>query len=464
MNTPVADGATLETRLALSEVIGALSYALDLTEGQPPGHCIRACWIGFHIGKQCGLGSTELWDLYYTLLLKDAGCSSNAARLCQLYGQDDRKTKQDYKWVDSDNTAQMVRFVLSHTGVKGQLADRLKRTLYLARHGDALANDLVQTRCERGADIARRLGFGETVAQGIFSLDEHWNGRGRPEQLAGENIPLYARIALLSQVIDVFHQVGGKDAAVKEISNRRASWFDPQLVDHAHEVGTDDAFWAGLESSDIESRVQALEPESRQLYVSEALLDEIAHAFGQVVDAKSPFTAGHSERVALYTDVIARRMGISPSRRRWLRRGALLHDLGKLGVSNAILDKEGKPTGEEWEEIRRHPAYTEEILSRIGPFRELAITSGAHHERLDGGGYPRGIKADQISLETRIITISDIFDAITADRPYRGPIPVPKALEIMGRMVGTALDADCYQALVDCVAAFDLDPAAPPSR
>lgn len=440
-----------ESRVSLSEIIGALSYALDLTEGQPPGHCIRCCWIGFHIGLRLGLDTGTLWELYYTLLLKDAGCSSNAARLCDLYGNDDRITKRDFKTVDTDNIAQLVQFVLVHTGVRGTLAERFRRVLRLAREGEQLATELIQTRCERGAQIARQLGFGNAVAEGIYSLDEHWNGRGKPLGLRGADIPLFARIALLAQVVDVFHHVGGPEAALKEARERRGSWFDPELVDAMLEVGRHAGFWKALRDEDIGPLVQAIEPEERSLTVDDDLLDRIAEAFSQVVDAKSPYTAGHSERVALYTDILAAKLGIDQNRRRWLRRGALLHDLGKLGVSNSILDKEGALTDEEWREVRLHPAYTEQILSRILPFKDLAIVAGAHHERLDGKGYPKGMVAEQLTLETRIITLCDIFDAITADRPYRGPIPVPQALEIMGRMTGTALDTDCYNALLECV-------------
>ncbi len=437
--------------LLLSDVIGAFSYALDLTEGQAPGHCLRACWVGMHLGHRVGMADGELWDLYYTILLKDAGCSSNAARLCELYGQDDRATKRDFKWVDTDSVVQLARFVLSHTGVRGQLADRFKRVLNLVRHGESLATELIQTRCERGADIARRLGFSERVAWGIHCLDEHWDGHGKPSGIKAADIPVNARIALMSQVVDVFHHVAGPDAALREVRRRSGTWFDPDLVAAAERLAGDTAFWRGLAADDIESLVRDLEPASRALPVDEDLLDEIAAAFGQVVDSKSPYTAGHSERVALYTDIIAARMGLSPQRRRWLKRAALLHDLGKLGVSNSVLDKPGALTDEEWVEVRRHPALTQEILSRMAPFEELAVVAGAHHERLDGRGYPLGMVAAELSLETRIITICDIFDAITAERPYRGPIPVPEALEIMGRMVGTALDPDCYRTLLESV-------------
>ena len=145
--------------------------------------------------------------------------------------------------------------------------------------------------------------------------------------------------------------------------------------------------------------------------------------------------------------MIAETLGVTPERRRWLKRGALLHDVGKLGVSNSVLDKAGKLDADEWLAVQQHAHYTQTILSRIDAFAELAVVAAAHHERLDGKGYPRGLTADDISLETRIITTADIFDAITADRPYRGPIPIPKALEIMAETVGTAIDAQCFAAL-----------------
>jgi len=156
--------------------------------------------------------------------------------------------------------------------------------------------------------------------------------------------------------------------------------------------------------------------------------------------------------VALYTDLIAETLGLDQERRRWLKRGALLHDVGKLGVSNSVLDKAGQLDAEEWQAVRAHAALTESILSRIHAFSELARVAGAHHERLDGGGYPRGLKAEEITMETRIITTADIFDAITAERPYRGAVPIPKTLEMMAKTVGSALDPDCYAALVKAMA------------
>jgi HD-GYP domain-containing protein (c-di-GMP phosphodiesterase class II) len=210
--------------------------------------------------------------------------------------------------------------------------------------------------------------------------------------------------------------------------------------------------------------VFAEEPAQFALTVDDDYLDEITAAFGEVVDSKSPYTAGHSGRVALYTGLIAEELGIGSARRRWLHRGALLHDVGKLGVSNAILDKPGKLDATEWEAVRRHATYTEEILSRIPQFADLAVVSAAHHERLDGKGYPRGVSADRIAPETRIITIADVFDAITAARPYRGAIPIERALEMMAETVGTALDADCFAALRRVVSELSKRSSFPPRQ
>ena len=438
--------------LKLSELMGALSHALDITEGQPEGHCVRCCWIGMHIGQQLGLPSEQLWELYYTLLLKDLGCSSNASRICELYLTDDLAFKRDFKWVDG-SLPQVLRFVLRHTGPASGLMERLKALGGILSNGDQIAQELIQTRCTRGADIARQLHFSEGVALGIHALDEHWNGQGRPAALVGDTIPLYARIALLAQVVDVVNCSDGQAAATAEVQARRGTWFDPEVVDAFLGVASAAAFWETLNAPDVEARVFAMEPGGHEALLDEDYLDDIAEAFGQVVDAKSPFTAGHSARVGLYTALLGESLDIPEGRRRWLKRGALLHDVGKLGVSNAILDKPGKLDEAEWAAVRKHAVYTESILGRIKNFDELARVSAAHHERLDGGGYPRGLKAADIALETRIITTADIFDAITAERPYRGAVPVDKTLAIMADTVGTAIDADCFAHLKQIIQA-----------
>ncbi len=446
-------------KVRLAELLGALSHALDLVEGQPAGHCVRCCWIGIHIGREIGLNERQLWELYYTLLLKDLGCSSNAARICQLYLTDDIVFKRDIKQIDG-SLPQALRFVLSHTGMGAGLAERMRGLIQAFQTAGTAPKELVETRCHRGAEIARKMRFSEDVAQGIEYLDEHWDGTGLPLAVTGDAIPVYSRIALLAQVVDVFQTSSGVAAARQEARNRAGGWFDPALVAAFERVAARAEFWDMLRADSLQEALYALEPAQETKAVDDDYLDDIAEAFADVIDSKSPFTSGHSRRVTLFTDLIAEQLNLAPERRRWLKRAALLHDIGKLGVSNSVLDKPGKLDEDEWAAMKMHAVYSEQILSRIAAFRELAPVAAAHHERLDGKGYPRGLRGDAIGYDTRIITTADIFDALTADRPYRAAMPISKALGIMDEMVGTAIDASCFDALRRAVAALEVTQAA----
>jgi len=447
---PIIESARAES-VTLAELVGAFSYALDITEGQPPGHCVRACWIGSHIGQALGLPPAELHDLYYTLLLKDLGCSSNAARICELYEADDRAFKQGFKTVGT-SLAATLHFVFSKTARGSSFGRRASAVGNILKNGVAIADEMILSRCTRGADIARSLRFSENVCEGIYRLDEHWDGSGRPGHLSGDTIPLFARIALLAQIADVFHGHAGREASLAEVRRRSGSWLDPALAEVFEQVAQRGSFWIGLESPFIDSRLTALAPTETVEPIDEDYLDAIAAAFGHVVDAKSPFTAGHSARVAEFAVAIGERMGVPAARRRWLYRAALLHDIGKLGVSNTILDKPGKLDSAEWEVMRTHASHTQEILGRVGVLADLAPVAAAHHERLDGTGYPLGLEDHQIGRETRIITICDFYDALTADRPYRAAMPSDEALAIIADEIGRAIDPDCFDALRTVVA------------
>ena len=202
-------------------------------------------------------------ELYYTLLLKDLGCSSNAARICELYLTDDLAFKQDFKLIDG-SLPQALRFVLGHTGLKAGLAERSARIVNIFQNGGEIARELIETRCHRGADIARKMRFAEPVADGIQNLDEHWDGGGKPLGLHGEAIPVYSRIALMAQVIDVFHVANGPEAALREVRNRSGTWFDPQLVAAFERVAARPAFWDMLRADDGHEAVFALDRRRRR--------------------------------------------------------------------------------------------------------------------------------------------------------------------------------------------------------
>ncbi len=283
---------TAEPRLHLADLLGALSRALDLVEGQPAGHGIRCCWIGIHIGRELGLAEPDLWDLYYTLLLKDLGCSSNAARICELYLTDDISFKADVKTVDTTSPLQALQFVLSHTGLKSGLAKRVRALMDTCTRSPEIARELVGARCHRGAEIARQMRFSEAVADGIQNLDEHWNGKGMPLGIRGAAIPLNSRIALASQVIDVFQIVNGPQAAREELRRRSGRWFDPRVVEAFERVAAKPAFWDMLKSDELQAEVLALEPAMHATTLDDAFLDDIAAGFAQVIDSKESLHEG----------------------------------------------------------------------------------------------------------------------------------------------------------------------------
>lgn len=441
------------TTISQSELILSLTTALDMTEGQPVEHCMRCCWVGMHIGQALQLNDQQLYDLFFTILLKDTGCSSNAARICQLYGSDERQLKHRFKTLDPSFSG-ALHFILKNAGNNQNWHQRLRTTLDILKNGSQYTNEVIHTRCTRGADIARQLEFNEDVAMSIYNLDEHWDGGGNPHGTAGAEIPLYARIALISQIIDVFHHSQGRNATLKELRKRSGTWLDPELVTIAITLLKQESVYQPLLADSINQEVLAIAPVQAAYPISDDYFDRIVAAFGSIIDAKSPFTAGHSERVSMVSDMIAQELNLSEGDRVWIRRAARLHDLGKLGVSNTILDKPGKLTADEWQQMKEHARYTYDILKLITPLERFAYVAAAHHEKLDGTGYPNGVKADEISLITKIITTADIFDAITAERPYRPAVPVAKTLEIMSQNVGSAIDKQCFEALKRTIASL----------
>ena len=433
--------------MRLSDVIGAMSAALDVTEGQPAGHAVRSCVIGMRVADAIGLPAAERSSLFYALLLKDAGCSANASKVAALFGHDDQLVKHDRKLTDHLQPVASLRHLTRNTLPGASPVARGRQFLQLVKHGSEGSRQLTELRCERGADIARLIGLDEAAASAIRSLDEHWDGRGYPAGLAGEDIPLLARIMCLAQTVEVFHAAGGRGAALDVARERRATWFDPALVDALLLLQDDAELWLELAAPDPSVALGHHEPGDRVVDADPDRLDSIAEAFARIIDAKSPFTARHSEGVARIAAAIGDRLGWTPDELRDLRRAALLHDVGKLGVSNRILDKPGKLDADEWAAMQRHPALTAQILGRVEAFRPIAVPAAAHHERLDGSGYHLGIPAGQLSPAARVLAVADVAEALSAERPYRGALPADEVLRIMRPDAGPKLDAAAFEAL-----------------
>jgi HD-GYP domain-containing protein (c-di-GMP phosphodiesterase class II) len=427
-------------QIPLSKVIGALSYALDITEGEPPGHAARTCIIGMRLADAIGLDAEARSNLFYALLLKDAGCSANSAKMAALFGVDDHIAKRTSKRIDW--SGRLPAFVWSWRTVSrsGSLRSRVERLRDIKEEGQ-VTKALMQARCDRGAEIALLLGLERETAEAIRTLDEHFDGAGQPRGLRGEEIPLGGRILCLAQTAEIFHREGGPEAVLAVARKRRGGWFDPSLVDALRSIERE--FWDSVAYGDATD----WEPEDRLLVADEHRLDAIASAFAGVVDAKSPWTYRHSDRASLIVLGLANDLGAHERTLRDLSRAAMLHDIGKLSISNRILDKPAALTRSEFAQVREHPLVTERILGRVPGCEHLAPVAAAHHERLDGTGYPRGLRDPDLTLPMRLLAVADVYEALTSERPYRRALSSHDALAVIRSDVPSRLDPDAYLAL-----------------
>ncbi len=452
--------ADCEPRMAesmrLSEILSALSYALDLTEGQPMGHAINCCVLGMRLADAIGLSQEEKSALYYALLLKDSGCSSNAARVQQIFGGDELRTKRDFKTTDLSRVLEGFDYLRRNIAVGKSLLERCSRVTQVALRAGSQARELVQIRCDRGAAIARELGFSESTALAIYNLDERWDGRGYPQKLRGGSIPLFSRILSVCQTLEVFGKTFDVKTAFSVIKQRSGRWFDPEIVRAACGFEHDTQLWRDLSNLETaRALVLRLEP-GEEIFADSARQTKVCEGFASIIDAKSPWTHFHSQGVTKAAVGVARLMGLDESEIVTIRRAALLHDIGKLGVSNEILDKPSKLTDAEFAIVKRHPYYTQRILEQISSFQELAQIAGAHHERLNGSGYHLGVSGENLSVSQRILAVADVYDALLSERPYRAALPRETVMQIMEKDTPHSLCATCFEALKQWSASEDV--------
>jgi HD-GYP domain-containing protein (c-di-GMP phosphodiesterase class II) len=177
----------------------------------------------------------------------------------------------------------------------------------------------------------------------------------------------------------------------------------------------------------------------------------ILQVLAATTDARDPITAGHSEKVTEYAVGICNELGLAYNYTEMIRVASLLHDYGKIGVDDAILKKPGRLTPEEYDHIKTHAPKTKSILEQVnfeGIYKEVPEIAGAHHEKLDGTGYPNGLKGDEIHFGAKIIAVADVFEALTSKRHYRDPMMVNDAIEHLQNNIGIHFDKQCVEAFI----------------
>lgn len=435
----------------MSEVLGAFSLASDLAVGLHPEHATRSCYIGMHIADALGLPAAERTHLYYAELLKDAGCTAYTSQLAAMWLVDELAAKRDLQFFrDAGNPLDVLSWLAQYVAAGAPLRTRAGRVLDFLKSGRASMREGFESTCQMASRIAERLGMPGPVQQALLHVFEQWDGKGMPHGVRAQSIPVVSRIVLLTSFLDVFHRAGGREAALDVARQRRGKAFDPELVDAFLAVGRNDAFWAGLDDERVWDTVLALEPEqSPHRYIDEARITEVALAFADYADIKAPHLAGHSRRVAEVAERIGRVMSLDERRLVDLHRSGLVCDIGLVAVPSFVL---GKPherlTDAEREQYWLHPHHSQRILSRIPAFEHLLPSIAAHHERLDGRGYPNGLAAARIPLEARILVVASRFDELTHDTPDAAAMALDQAGVALRAEAGMALAPDVVEALM----------------
>jgi len=435
----------VESPVRLAELVASLTLGIDLGFGQPMEHVLRQCLIALRLAEGMGLDDRERSAIYYTALLINIGCHADAHEQAKWFGDDIRMKSVKYDYFDDD----MRSLRLAASGMRSLGAGhpplhrfRLGLEFFLSGHRE------VNNMIAHHADLARRMGehlalHGEAL-EALGAGYERWDGRGWPGKLKGNDIPVAARVAQAAEYVEVAHRGGGVTAVKKLALKWRGGQFDPVVADLLLARG--DELLSSLDGVAAWDAVIGAEPALAVVLTGENL-DSALMAIANFVDLKSPYFLGHARAVADLAAEAAARSGMAEDEVGLLRHAGLVHGLGRLGISNAILDKRGPLGTGEWERVRLQPYLTQRMLRQSKALAPIARIAVQHRERLDGSGYPGGLSGAAISPEARILAAADAYQAMCEPRPHRPAHTADEAAVLLraevrdGRLGSEAVEA-----------------------
>lgn len=378
----------------------SVSRSLDFTHSGLLDHHLRVAYLSLVLGQAAGLSEAELFQLFKTAIIHDAGAVT---------------------WAEKG--------ILRKFEIEG---------------------DARWEHCRRGFEFANTVQDLAPSAESILVHHDRWAG-GNPSGFEKSSIPLNGRIIHLVDRIDILIQphapiLQQSQHVLNQVQAKAGQEFDPDLVDLFSELQSE-SLWLDLGAPWLKERLLAILPSVSQPSI--VGLVDIAQLFARVVDAKSRFTYRHSRGVASCARILGRELGCSRSECKFLEAAGLLHDLGKVTVPETILEKKGKLTSTEYSLIKQHAYYTYWLLQPATGDSPLVEWAAYHHERLDGNGYPFQKRAADLSLGARIVAVADVFTALREDRPYRSGMPWHKIERILRHQVSVhALDATVVETLL----------------
>ncbi|MTD52459.1 LuxR family transcriptional regulator [Amycolatopsis sp. RM579] len=408
-------------------------------------HVLRECLIALRLADRVGLADADRLVVYYTALLVNVGCHSDAHEQAKWFSDDIALKSGKYEREIGGLADARAAFRLFGAGQP--VLHRFRLGLEFAVSGHHDFDDMISNHSRLARALAEQLGLPPAVQESVGASYEQWDGRGWPGRLRGEGVPIASRLTQLAEFTEVAHRVGGAEAAARLARQRSGRQFDPTLSGILCADGA--AIFDGLDSIRTWDAVIDAEP-ALGVRMSTAQFDQALLAIADFVDLKSPYMLGHARGVAALAGGAAERLALPADDVAVLRRAALVHGWGRLGVSNSIWDKPSDLGAGELERVRLYPHITERMLRQSATLAPIGAVAVQCQERLDGSGYPRQLSGTAISLHGRIIAAAQAYQTKIEDRPHRSALRPPMAAGFL-RAEATAgrLDSRAVEAVLE---------------
>jgi HD-GYP domain-containing protein (c-di-GMP phosphodiesterase class II) len=373
--------------IPLYDIVASLSYALDLVSPRVVNHHQRVAYFASSIALEMGLGPEVLADIVVASLLHDAGAISLHGRLDVMNFE--------------------IRCPHEHA--------------------------------ERGYLFVKPFAPFLGVAKMIRHHHVPWED-GHGAQFAGEPVLPESQLLHLADRIDVLIDrrkpiLGQVRHICLKLRGHTSHLFLPDALSAFLRLSRKECFWLDAVSPAVDLILARRMALSKHALIHSEMLEETAALFSRIIDFRSRYTAMHSGGVGVIAEYLAKNCGMTAEECRQMKLAGLLHDLGKLSVPKEILEKPSKLSTMDLSIVRAHTFHTYRILERIKGFENICRWAAYHHERLDGSGYPFHISGEEYNLGCRIVSVADVFTAITEDRPYRLGMSIEKSLKVLGAMV-----------------------------
>jgi HD-GYP domain-containing protein (c-di-GMP phosphodiesterase class II)/DNA-binding CsgD family transcriptional regulator len=444
--------------LRLGEFVATLALAQDNAFGQPLESQLRSCLLAAWLSEAAGFRQDIREALYWVAQLRYVGCTGHAHEVATVFG-DEIAIRAQTLVHDAANPSEVMRDVIAFAtaGRSQEERDQIVKMIQQTAHEWAVHN--FASGCEVADMLVRRLGLSDGVREALRFTFERWNGNGFPSGARGEAIPLPMRVVHLTHDMEAIARIFSPARALEAARERRDQTYDPKLVDEfvAHGAEWFDKL-AKLEPWDA---VLKLEPEPHWMLEGEAL-DNALTVAADFIDLKSPYMSGHSRRCAELSTAAARLLGFADEALDRLRRAALIHDFGTTGVPNSIWDKPGTLTRAEFDRVELHPMLTEQMLRRSAALDALNPVASAHHEKCDGSGYHKRLRADTTDLGACVLAATEIYVGMTTDRADRAAFPAEDAAAELNRLAAQgALEFRATRAVLGAAGHGELKPPTP---